>query len=112
MKQTSHQFIAEVFKGLSHSTRLMILEHLQSGEKSVNELTAALDIDQPLVSQQLINLRNRNILLTRREGTTIFYRVRDETLFELLAITRIIFKNHLIDTKAMLDQLASDEISD
>ncbi len=105
MNQTVHQFKAEFFKALGHPVRLVILEQLQSGEKSVNELQAALGIDQPLVSQQLATLRNKNIVETRREGTTVFYRVRDEMVFQLLETARTIFNNHLIDTQAMLDQL-------
>ncbi len=105
MNQTVHQFKAEFFKALGHPARLVILEQLQSGEKSVNELQAALGIDQPLVSQQLATLRNKNIVETRREGTTVFYRVRDEMVFQLLETARTIFNNHLIDTQAMLDQL-------
>lgn len=105
MNQTVHQFKAEFFKALSHPARLVILEQLQSGEKNVNELQTVLGIDQPLVSQQLATLRNKNIVETRREGTTVFYRVRDPMLFELLETARTIFNNHLIDTQAMLDQL-------
>jgi ArsR family transcriptional regulator len=105
MNQTVHQFKAEFFKALGHPARLVILEQLQSGEKNVNELQAALGIDQPLVSQQLATLRNKNIVETRREGTTVFYRVRDTMVFQLLDTARAIFNNHLIDTQAMLDQL-------
>jgi DNA-binding transcriptional ArsR family regulator len=105
MNQALHRFKAEFFKALGHPARLVILEQLRSGEKSVNELQAVLGIDQSSVSQQLAVLRNKNIVESRKEGTTVYYTVRDSMIFQLLDIARAIFNNHLIDTQAMLQQL-------
>ena len=89
--------------------RIVLLESLRAGEKSVNELQNALGIDQSSVSRQLAVLRTRNIVEDRKEGTTVYYRVRDPAVFQLLDIAREIFNNHLIDTHAMLQQLADEE---
>jgi DNA-binding transcriptional ArsR family regulator len=105
MNQPVHRFKAEFFKALGHPARLVILEHLREGEKNVNELQTLLGLDQSSVSQQLSILRNRNIVEMRKEGTTVYYRVRDPTLFELLDIARVIFNNQLIGTQEMLQQL-------
>lgn len=105
MNQPLHRFKAEFFKALGHPTRLAILDHLRSGEKSVNELQLLLGIDQSSVSQQLANLRNRSIVDMRKEGTTVYYRVHDPIIFDLLDVARIIFNNQLIGTQAMLQQL-------
>jgi ArsR family transcriptional regulator len=93
-----HRFKAEFFKALAHPARLVILEQLREGEKSVNELQAVLGLDQSNVSQQLAILRNRNIVEARKEGTTAFYRVRDPLLFELLDVGRKIFNNTMEHT--------------
>ena len=77
MNQPVHQFKAEFFKTLGHPARLAILEHLRNGEKSVNELQALLDADQSTISQQLARLRAANLVDTRKEGTTVYYSVRD-----------------------------------
>jgi ArsR family transcriptional regulator len=69
MNQTVHRFKAEFFKALAHPARLVILEQLREGEKSVQELQLALGLDQSSVSQQLAVLRNRGIVAARREGT-------------------------------------------
>ena len=89
--------------------RIVLLESLRTGEKSVNELQAALGIDQSSVSRQLAVLRTRSIVEDRKEGTTVYYRVRDPAVFQLLDIAREIFNNQLIDTHAMLQQLADEE---
>jgi ArsR family transcriptional regulator len=105
VNQPLHRFKAEFFKALGHPARLVILEYLRSGEKSVNELQTLLGIDQSSVSQQLATLRNRNIVEARKEGTTVYYHARDPMIFQLLDVAREIFNNHLIDTHAMLQQL-------
>jgi ArsR family transcriptional regulator len=103
------RFKAEFFKALGHPMRILLLESLRTGEKSVNELQAMLGVDQSSVSRQLAVLRTRNIVEDRKEGTTVFYSVRDPAVFQLLDIAREIFNNHLIDTHAMLQQLADEE---
>ena len=108
MNQMVHRFKAEFFKALAHPARLVILEQLRAGEKSVNELQAALGLDQSSVSQQLAILRNRNIVDARKEGTTVYYSVRDPLLFELLEIGRAIFNNQLISSQELLLQLSQE----
>tara|TARA_R110002049_G_scaffold10127_3_gene50338 strand:+ start:40613 stop:40951 length:339 start_codon:yes stop_codon:yes gene_type:complete len=77
-------------KAISHEGRLMILCHLVSGEKSVTELEGLLSTRQAAVSQQLSRLRLEGLVIPRREGKTIFYRLADdrprkmlETVYEL-----------------------------
>jgi DNA-binding transcriptional ArsR family regulator len=108
MNQMVHRFKAEFFKALAHPARLVILEQLQAGERSVNELQAVLGLDQSSVSQQLAILRNRNIVEARKEGTTVYYRVCDPLLFELLDIGRKIFNNQLISSQELLQQLSHE----
>jgi ArsR family transcriptional regulator len=103
------RFKAEFFKALGHPMRILLLESLRAGEKSVNELQVAIGIDQSSVSRQLAVLRTRSIVEDRKEGTTVYYRVRDPGVFQLLDIAREIFNNQLIDTHAMLQQLAEEE---
>ncbi len=109
MNQTVNRFRAEFFKALGHPVRIVILETLSSGEKSVSEMQEVLGIEQSSVSRQLAYLRIRGIVDDRKEGAAVFYRLRDATVLQLLDAARTIFSNHLIDTQNMLQQLASDE---
>ena len=65
-------------KAISHEGRLMILCHLVSGEKSVTELEDLLSARQAAVSQQLSRLRLEGLVVPRREGKAIYYRLADE----------------------------------
>ena len=65
-------------KALAHESRLMILCILAEGEKSVSELEDLLNLRQPTVSQQLARLRADGLVLTRRDGKAIYYRLASD----------------------------------
>ena len=109
MQDTLRRFKAEFFKALAHPARIKILELLRAGELSVTELQDKLEIEASSVSQQLAVLRNKSIVETRKAGTTVYYRVRDPEVLELLDVARRVFNNHLIDTRSMLEQLGEEE---
>jgi DNA-binding transcriptional ArsR family regulator len=109
MNQVIHRFKAEFFKVLSHPARLAILDHLRAGEKSVNELQALLEADQSTISQQLARLRSGNLVDTRKEGTTVYYTVRDPVIFQLMDVAREIFNRHLISHQELLEQVVEDK---
>ena len=98
-------FKADFFRALAHPIRIRILETLGEGDRSVQELQAALDLDQPVVSQQLAVLRAKNIVTTRKVGTTVRYTLSDPLITNLLSVAREIFNNHLIDSQSMLKEL-------
>jgi DNA-binding transcriptional ArsR family regulator len=99
------EFKAGFFRALAHPTRIRILETLGSGERSVQELQQALDLDQPIVSQQLAILRGKNVVTSRKVGTTVRYALSDPLITKLLSVAREIFNNHLVDTQSMLKAL-------
>lgn len=66
----------QFFKILADQTRLRCLSLLvQEGELCVCELTHALDLSQPKISRHLAQLREHGILLDRRQGLWIYYRL-------------------------------------
>jgi ArsR family transcriptional regulator len=84
---------------LANPVRLKILYLLQDGEKSVNELTNMLEIHQANVSQHLAVLREKNIVIARREGTSIHYRIANPKITQACEIIR----------KALFENLAKQE---
>ena len=62
-----------LMKTLGHKGRLMVLCQLASGEKSVGELSAVLDMPQSPLSQHLSRMRKEGLVGTRRDAQTIFY---------------------------------------
>ena len=96
---------AEFFKALAHPTRIRIVEYLREGEKTAGEIIDALQLEQSNASQHLAVLRHRNLLITRREGTSVMYSVRDPMFFEVLDLLRAYFYKHLSEVQGMLEEL-------
>ncbi len=115
MRESLQVFKAGLFKALAHPVRIRILELLRSGEKAVSELQGLLEIESSSVSQQLAVLRTKHIVTGRKEGTSVYYSVRDPKVFALLDAAQEIFANHLIDLQAMAQDeptLAPDGAAD
>ena len=96
---------AEFFRILGHPVRVRILELLRDGERTVGDLQGQLGLDSSGTSQHLGALRKQGLLESRREGTSVYYRVRDPRLFQLLEVARQILSSNLADTQALLDGL-------
>jgi len=105
MPQQLANFKAEFFKALAHPIRIRLLDCLRDGEKGVNELSEVLQIEQANVSQQLAILRVRNIVVGRKSGSSVYYSVSDRTIFKLLDVAKIIFNNHLVGVRDMLQEI-------
>ncbi len=78
-------------KAVSHEGRLMILCHLVSGEKSVTELEELLAARQAAVSQQLSRLRLEGLVIPRRDGKAIYYRLADDRPKRILELVYDLF---------------------
>lgn len=74
----------QMLKILANKNRLMILCSLQDGEMSVSELNEAVPLAQSALSQHLAALRKAQIVATRRESQTIYYRVVDKNVMAIL----------------------------
>jgi DNA-binding transcriptional ArsR family regulator len=111
VNQSLQRFKAEFFKALAHPTRIRILELLRHGEKSVGELQQQMASEGSTVSQQLAILRMKNLVDTRKAGNSIYYRLRDPQVSDLLDVARRIFDSHVIELRAMTEELEPEERS-
>lgn len=69
----------------------MILCHLGAGEKSVGELEDLLGIRQAAVSQMLARLRDEGLVMTRRDGKTIYYSLSDNNTEQVISLLYSLF---------------------
>ncbi|WP_057336530.1 Ni(II)/Co(II)-sensing metalloregulatory transcriptional repressor KmtR [Mycobacterium tuberculosis] len=76
--------VVEVFRMLADATRVQVLWSLADREMSVNELAEQVGKPAPSVSQHLAKLRRARLVRTRRDGTTIFYRLENEHVRQLV----------------------------
>ncbi|MCC6222699.1 MAG: helix-turn-helix transcriptional regulator [Thermoleophilia bacterium] len=103
-----HAIKAELFRTLGHPARVRILELLRDSERSVGELQAALELDSSGTSQHLGALRRQGLVESNREGTSVFYRVKDPRTFQLLEAARQIITSNLTESQALLDELTAE----
>jgi DNA-binding transcriptional ArsR family regulator len=102
-----YEIKARLFRVLGHPVRVRILELLREGERAVGSLQAELGLDSGATSQHLAALRSVGVVETRREGTSIVYRIDDQGVFELLDAGRAIIRRQLTDQQRLLEELTS-----
>ena len=98
------ELVAQRFRLLGEPMRLRILQTLESGEKSVNDIVAALETSQPNVSKHLQALCQGGLLSRRREGLNAYYRIADPMVFRLCDLVCRSAAEH---TKAQFVQLTA-----
>lgn len=102
------EFKAGIFQSLANPTRIAIVELLRDeGEVSVARIHESLGIEQANASQHLAVLRNKSIVLARKEGNQVFYRLRDKVLGQVLDLLRKYFASQLAEASEMLADLKS-----
>lgn len=102
---------ADFLRVLGHPKRVRILELLRDGERTVGDLQAELELDSSGTSQHLGALRRLGVLESRRVGSSVFYRVRDERMFDLLEVTKNIVTSNLEHSSSIVQSAdASSEV--
>ena len=91
MKDQAEQFkeISQIFKALSHPSRLKLLENLMMRECCVGDIQKCLSLSQPNVSQHLSVLKEAGLIVGRRERNKICYKISDERMIKILEVFKI-----------------------
>ena len=77
------ELIAGRFKSLSDPLRLRLIIAMETGEKNVTQLVEATGKLQTNVSRQLQHLMDSGVVARRRQGSFVYYRIADQSIFEL-----------------------------
>ena len=80
-----------LLKAMSNSNRLMILCSLVDNELSVTELNARIPLSQSALSQHLAALRKADLVQTRRESQTIYYRINGMAPTKIIQTLKSLF---------------------
>jgi len=79
---------SELLKALSHPIRLKIVENLMHDECNVNKVKDILGVPQSTVSQHLGVLRNKGVVIARKEGVKTCYSVIEKKVREIIKILK------------------------
>jgi ArsR family transcriptional regulator len=101
-KQQLYLQFAEMAKALGHAHRLEILELLAQGERSVESLGERAGLTIGNASQHLRLMRQAGLLVSRRDGKRIFYRLSDPAVLDLTAALHRLAERNLGEVKSVL----------
>ena len=88
--ELDRQRTANVARALSDPKRLCVLETLATGERSVGELSRDVGCQVPNMSQHLAVLRSAGLVSSRRDGSTVYYRLADPRVLEAYRLIQTI----------------------
>ncbi len=92
---TIYELQAEISKTMAHPIRLAILHLLKNGEKTVNDLVETIGASQSNVSQHLALMRQRQIVKTRKAGSTVYYQVSSPKISKACDMVREVLLEQL-----------------
>ena len=96
-KQALFAEFANVARAIGHPNRLEILEHLAQGERGVDALSSRLGLSIANASQHLQQLRRAGLVVSRREGKFVLYRLGDATVLVLLTSLRQVAERNVAE---------------
>ena len=108
MQEALRTYKANIFRALSHPTRIAILEVLRDHELSARTIQEKLGLEQANLSQHLAILRSNQIVVNRKDGNQVFYSIRNPVLVQVLDILRQYIQGSLADAVQMLGEVESE----
>lgn len=96
---------SQICAGLADPTRILLLYALREGPTSVGALAEELGLPQPTVSRHLKVLRERGLVVARREGANVFYTVADDRVLQALDTLRAVLADLLARRASLAEAL-------
>lgn len=102
IKESIFKVHADICSSLSNEKRLRIIDLLGKGELSFGELSDKLKIKRPNLAQHLFVLKERGIIVVRRQGKNTFYRISDSRVIEACQLMREVLMDQIRKKQAFL----------
>ena len=93
--QQLYELHASICQTLANPKRLEIIAHLRDGEKTVTEMMDVMQISQANLSQHLGLMRQKGIVIARREGLNIYYRLSNPKIIQACDLMRQVLLENL-----------------
>ncbi|MBI4294994.1 MAG: winged helix-turn-helix transcriptional regulator [Chloroflexi bacterium] len=105
MEDQIYVYHADMCKVFSHPKRLQLLNALRDQEMSAGELGARLGLGPANLSQHLAMMKERHILISRREGNALYYRVVNPRLLQAFDMLREILFEQIRQDAALIQDI-------
>ena len=102
MEEQIYSYHAEMCKVFSHPKRLELINLLRDKEMSVSDLSQKLGLSPANLSQHLAMMRERRILVSRKEGNMVYYRIANPRLLQAFDLLREILFEQIRQDAALI----------
>lgn len=106
-EEAVYRLHARILKTMAQPRRLMILDFLHAGPKTVGEIVDGLGLPQANVSQHLAAMRAEELVSTRREGNLVYYSLVSETVVEACDLFHTFLQERIRNNQALASQLSA-----
>jgi DNA-binding transcriptional ArsR family regulator len=103
---------AEFCQSLSDPKRLQIIQELRTGERSVSELAEALGLKQSNTSQHLAILRKIGVVLPRKEGNMVYYKLANPKIAEACDLVHEVIAEQLQNGQRLSNLMQQYQLND
>jgi len=86
---------SDFLRAIAQPTRLRILYFLKDGEKCACEIIPKMKEDQSNISRHLTHMKDVGILESRKEGVSVYYKIKDKRVFTLLSLVDEMIKSEI-----------------
>ncbi len=107
IKNILYEQVARIGKAASSPKRLELVEILCQGEKSVEQLAADAEISVKLVSAHLQELKSARLVVARRDGKNMYYRLVDSHVADLWVMLRELAEERLLELQMAMQELVT-----
>jgi ArsR family transcriptional regulator len=98
---------AELCKTFADPKRLIIIDELREGERTVGELARVVELPQAVVSRHLSILRDKGVVQHRREGTSVYYSLSDQKIGDACDMVHQILLDKIEKNKQLAERLVA-----
>jgi rhodanese-related sulfurtransferase/DNA-binding transcriptional ArsR family regulator len=107
-KRELYQSIAKVAQALASGNRLQLLEFMAQGERSVDALAAMAGVTVANASQHLQALRRAGLVVARKDGQRVYYRVAGDDVVRLYDGLRGVAESRLAEVRQLVNEFLGD----
>ncbi|MFQ6673840.1 MAG: ArsR/SmtB family transcription factor [Fidelibacterota bacterium] len=106
MNKRLYEMHASVCAALGNGKRIQIIDLLRDGEKTAGALTREMNIPKANLSQHLQIMKSKGIVLSRREGVSIYYRIANPKIVSACQLMRDVLMEQLDDAAKLREEYA------
>lgn len=111
MNDVAVQIISNIFKALSSHVRVKIVEMLKDGPLCVCKIIEGLGMEQSNTSQHLSVLKNAGIVESRKEGLSVYYKLKYPEVLDMINLVEGVLNKQLEETKLSLEERRENNAS-